>query len=523
MIDLPEQDWQRTSPTAILLNIGRFLKGILTQGLQALLPLVAVFATVEKLRWTWLLLALIPLGLILLVWAFLGYLRFQYKVSRGQLLVRQGVIQHERLTIDFKRVQNISIQEPFYMRPLGLAVLGVDTAGSASKEVKLGGIRRERADALRTAMLAEAAAASPAVPSDVPAEGSAADGGPGDSAVKAVSPPSPELLIQRTPGQIARYGLTSSGLVWVALILGAIFSVGDDIWFPLFEDLIQRIVRGVRDGGLFGRLALLAGVSGGLLVLPLLSMAGALFRYYGYRLERSGETYRRSAGLLNRHEVALKRHKIQALVRRENAVARLLGIANLKLEVTGSGSQQVDSSGMPVPQTSFIVPALEPAEADAMTREFVDAGAGPAAYSRPDRRRFISRVLLFGWTPPILLLTLPPTIFAHWLFAAAVPLLYGLAYGLTRLRWSRWGYGVDGEFGYVRVGFIGRRVRVFPLFKVQQVGFRQTPGQRRAGLTHLNIRLASGSMTVPHVPEEQARRWADLALYHAETNQRAWY
>ena len=211
------------------------------------------------------------------------------------------------------------------------------------------------------------------------------------------------------------------------------------------------------------------------------------------------------------------------MVRRENAVARLLGIANLKLEVTGSGSPQVDSSGMPVPQTSFIVPALHPGEADRLTREFVDADARPERFSRPDRRRFISRVLLFGWTPPILLVTLPPTLLAHGLFALAIPLLYGLAYGLTRLRWSRWGYGVDGEFGYVRSGFLGRRVRVFPLFKVQQVAFRQTPGQRRAGLTHFTIRLASGAMTVPHVPEEDARQWADLALYHAETNERAWY
>ena len=43
------------------------------------------------------------------------------------------------------------------MRPLGLAVLTIDTAGSQSKEITIGGIRKQLAQTLRASILAGAA------------------------------------------------------------------------------------------------------------------------------------------------------------------------------------------------------------------------------------------------------------------------------------------------------------------------------------------------------------------------------
>lgn len=65
------------------------------------------------------------------------------------MLVQRGVLHREALDISFERIQNISIREPFYMRPFGLAVLAVDTAGSSGKEVSLGGVRKDVAEHIR--------------------------------------------------------------------------------------------------------------------------------------------------------------------------------------------------------------------------------------------------------------------------------------------------------------------------------------------------------------------------------------
>lgn len=55
-----------------------------------------------------------------------------------------------------------------------------------------------------------------------------------------------------------------------------------------------------------------------LLLLPLISVVGALLRYHDYHLTVDGETYRRNSGLLSRHDESMKQHKIQAVVWKQN-------------------------------------------------------------------------------------------------------------------------------------------------------------------------------------------------------------
>ncbi|MDX1570148.1 MAG: hypothetical protein R3200_06645, partial [Xanthomonadales bacterium] len=83
-------DWSRTSPAAVIIFIGRFLRRVVTDGLPALAPLAAAFATVESLRWYWLALGGLVFCAGLLVWSILSYLRFQFRLGNHQILVRQG-------------------------------------------------------------------------------------------------------------------------------------------------------------------------------------------------------------------------------------------------------------------------------------------------------------------------------------------------------------------------------------------------------------------------------------------------
>ena len=80
-----------------------------------------------------------------------------------------------------------------------------------------------------------------------------------------------------------------------------------------------------------------------------------------------------------------------------------------------------------------------------------------------------------------------------------------------------------GDYGFIRHGFWGAEITVFPLFKVQRVDIRQTPGQRRKKLAHLAIHLASHSLKISYVDEQDAKLFRDLALYHVESSNRAWY
>ena len=116
---------------AVVFYVLKFARHMVTDGLPAVAPAVAVFATADGWMKTAGVVALSALVLIGAVGAILSYLRFRFRFEGQQLLVRRGVINREQLNVDFDRIQDVAIDEPFYARPFGLAMLKLDTAGSA--------------------------------------------------------------------------------------------------------------------------------------------------------------------------------------------------------------------------------------------------------------------------------------------------------------------------------------------------------------------------------------------------------
>lgn len=514
--------WRRLSPVSVVFYIVRYARFLLTDGLPALAPMVAVWATAEG---TVRLLGMVGLGVLVIAgagWATVSYLRFRFCLTGDQVLIRRGVLHREQLNVGYDRVQDVSIDLPFYARPFGMAVLKLDTAGSAKQEIMLAGIPLAEARAMRDQLVRRAAQARrlQSDPSAVEPESTSES----DAETE---------LLTRSGGDIFRYGLTANGLLWVAIFVGAVFStMGEELWgeparflVTLFQlsGAATAAQNAVTSGSPLGIILVIGAALAVLALLPLLSVLGALWKYANYRLTVAGDTYHRYSGLVSRQEQTLRRGKVQAAVWRQNLIARWLKRVNLQLRMVSAG-EAVSSQGASQHKPVFLVPAVDAAEAAAMTSEFLP-GCQPsqARLSPIHRKRYVRRTLLLGWMPPLAGLTIGASVFLGWL-ALLVPLA-GLPLALLciHLRWRRYGYGIVGAFGYLRSGFLGTRSDLFPLFKVQRVDLTQSPAQRRASLAHLTVHLASHSITVPYVPLADAQRFANLALYHAESAQERWY
>jgi putative membrane protein len=449
--------------------------------------------------------------LIGIVFSVLSWLRFRFRIVSDRVLVRSGVFHREELSIEFGRVQNVSIREPFYMRPFGLAVLGIDTAGSTQKEIVLGGIKMDLAIQLRETILSKAKTET----DDQEADSKPVVG--------------PTLLLTRGVSDIVIYGLTVNFILWFVIALGAFFGAADvsERALSWLADRIQleHVISATQNSvGLLGSILLLTGlVLAIFLLLPLISVLGALFRHYGYELGVEGETYRKSGGLLTRHDESMKRHKIQALVLKQNFAALFFKRINMQLRVASAGSG-VESGQLPTPgRATFLVPALHEPEARKLATEFFPAcDMAGTRFSRINRHRMMILVLAL-MAVPVLAVTTSLSLLLSWKFLAIAPLAYAIAWSAVTRYWKKTGYAVVGEYGFVRHGFIGTETTVFPLFKVQRVDIHQTQGQRRKGLAHLGIHLASHSLKIPYVPIEDAQKFRDLALYYVESSDQAWY
>ena len=481
------------------------------QALPAIAGLLAMVAATD-LQLSTILRGVLVLVAVGVAGAVLSYLRFRFCITDDAVLVRSGVVHREELVVEFNRIQNITIKEPFYMRPFGLALFSIDTAGSAKKEITLGGIAKPLARALRETILSGEQALT------------------SDDIDEPVCETEPTLLLARSRRDIVIYGLTANFMLWIAIAFGAVGSTYDFLeeyylWLAKrvkLEDLLMAVQS---DGNaVVGLLMIIGLIFAAVLLMPLISVIGALLRHYGYRLSVEGETYRKNSGFLSRHDESMKRHKIQAVVWKQNLVARWFGRINIQLRLASAGSG-IESGQLPTgSKSTFLVPALHPSEAIDLTAEFLPGcQSNQVAFSSVDRRRYTLKTLGLGWLPPIVGVSIMPITLLSWKFALAVPIAMGFAWLIVHQCWRKLGYAVVGEYGFVRTGFMGTHITVFPLFKVQRIDVCQTPFQHRAELANLSIHLASHSLTVPYLRLEDAGRFRNLALYHMESTDRPWY
>jgi len=208
---------------------------------------------------------------------------------------------------------------------------------------------------------------------------------------------------------------------------------------------------------------------------------------------------------------------------KQNAVARFFKCINIQLRQASAGTG-VEGGQLPGGgKSSFIVPAVTPDQANELSAEFMPGcEAASTVWSPVDRRRYILIKLVLV-ALPLLPLSMLLAIAVSWKFVLVLPLGLALAGLVFNRCWSKLGYGVNGDYGFVRQGFIGTVTTIFPMFKVQRVDIRQTPIQHRKGLAHLTIHLASHSLKVPYVSMRDASLFRDLALYQAESSEQPWY
>lgn len=507
-------EWRRVSPVAVIDIVFHMVRQGALQALPALAVLFASAASSDRVELTWALRGAVFLLLAGIAWSVLSYLRFGYRIRGERIDVRKGVLHRETLNVDFDRIQNVSVLEPFYLRPFGKAVVGIDTAGSSGKEIRLPGLSLDEARAVRERLVADQApaGASVAVDGDTAQEGAPAD----------------RVLVQLTRKDVVIAGLTANFMLWAFIGIGAVFGAGETSerfidWLVNTANLREAAdaVRAEGGGLLLGAVtagaALLA-----LAMLPVISVIGALFRYDGYTLTRDGDRFRRTSGLLSKHDDSVRQHKIQGVTWRQNVMAKLFGRINLQLRQASAGvsaEQQAGMSGRP----AFDVPSLSPAAAERLTAEFLPGSqAGDARITGVDRGRYL--LVMSAW--PLLILvgpTLSLSIALSPWFGLLWPLGALITLWVVDRCWRQTGWAVDRDTVLFRKGFIGNRTTLFPLFKIQRVDLVQTPAQRRRGLAHLTLHLASHSVTMPWMNLEDAVRLRDLALYRAESATEAWY
>ena len=465
------------------------------------------------------------LGVPALLAAAAKYWFFVFRVGADELVIRSGVLSRKHRVIPLARVQNVEVRQSALQRLFGVAELRVETAGAGGDtEAVLSVLRRDEAQALRTAVLAQRARATAAESGSVESIGSAESmdsigsvGSIGSSGLAeegvpvrlpAAAPVVP--MVRLTTSDLLLAGATANEAGVIAAAAVGALQLVDELNVPILQRLdpaewIGRAAGAAHVGFVLAGAALL------LLVLVLgwlVSMAGAVVRYHGFTLAKEGGELRKRYGLLTLREGSVPLERVQAVRIEESLLRRPFGLAALMIETAGARPGEAEAAGgagaeafVPIAHRGEVVRLVRGVFGDF---DFDRLGLQPV-HPR-SRARAVRRYAL--------LLGIPALAFALVAWRAGQPawiLALLPAVPLPRLL-AGWQYVNRGwalQQGYVvaRAGVLNRVTWIIPEHKLQTLHLRESPFQRRAGLASLVVDTAAGGRqaVVADLGAERAR------------------
>ena len=495
--------WQTLSPWSVF----HFAARAIVKNIQAayfFAPATYGVAQTDLAEYAW----TIPIGIIVLVLisSVVTYVFFSYRVIEDAIEVRRGALFKKHLNLAFTRIQNINTEHPFYFRPLGLVTLKIDSAGSAGEEIYLAALDTRGAEALRAYIA-----------------GRRRELGPRAQGTEQAARDEERICFTRSLFDLVVHGLTNNRSLLVIAAIGGLMWQANvslaDLVAALGLDL-DVVVAGLS----VVRLVLLFVVSFVFVmgVVALLSILVAIVTYYGFTIYRTEGDLIVKRGLFTKHEIQVRKSRIQTVSIRQDWLDFLIGRCNVVLEQISHRARDPGDEWNAL-RKKIVVPSVRIEETPALASEVLPARVIEALPFTPIRKRYFYKHALIASAGYALVLLVP--LFMPELARLYVPLvltLWPAHVAAAYMRWKRGGLAIDGDTVVARSGLIGVDYHLFPAFKVQDVAHVQSVLMRRRGVSNIVFRTASSTIKVPYLPTAFAKAVVDYCIYRVEAGEKSW-
>lgn len=491
MTEATNDQWRHLPLFALLFFFGRALYQLIRNAMNMAPALAGVLVFSETVRaWAF---TLVPAAVVLtvLIGGALHYWYFRYCIGAQTIYVRQGVFNRVQLALEYPRIQQAEIDQPFYFRPFNLAILTLDSAGSSANEVKLAGISIADATALKHDMLQAKRAEQDVRDTSVADDGT-------DQIRYQLQTPLTEVL---------KFGVMDSRtLLSIPFIVALLFQFDRSIgviqeWAVAATNQLSSYVV---DSWLWGLLALAA------IALVLLgSMGFALFRFYGFKLTIDDQRYQAESGLLSKRSLSIRCEKLQRVRIRQNFAARWLNRYSMLIKQL---QPRATTGGV----SSFTIPVLTDPQRQQLTDIF-------SLTEAKWQRVHPASVIVPGLFWLAVLLTL--AWFSVNGTVARTAAIATIAIAIPLISWRRWycfGLHWDTQWLAVRTGFIGAQQCWYPIYKLQKVTLSEPPWLRWFGRASVTIYAAAGTEHVSWLKKSQAEQLQQDVIQAVSSHRGNW-
>jgi putative membrane protein len=242
----------------------------------------------------------------------------------------------------------------------------------------------------------------------------------------------------------------------------------------------------------------------------LVSLVGAVLRYYNLQVRSQADGLELTGGLLKKFEFKIPLHKVQLLEGSSSVLQRLVGFETYKIHQARAQSDATEGG------VNMAIPGLEPDHADRLKSMLFPPFSEKTERIRPHQLMLI-RMLLFraGVVTPVFIwgevwMQIATVFWGVWLSVAAVNQYRNVELILSP------------DQLIMRTGWLRKKHLRTELRKAQRVVLTESLLMRRRSLAHARIYTAAGPVVVRFIPQRKARQLRDLVLYQAESTNRSW-
>lgn len=485
--------WHRCSPVSALY--------FLVKNIQAsfnLWPALAGIMVVEDLRKL-----LFPFGVIvifglLIISAILSYWYFRFSFNDKRIILHSGFLHKKKLTLGFDRVQEINLEQVVYFRPFGLWTLGLESAGSAQKEIAIPGLHRTLAKEIKLLYAKQKKnIATNYEDSETRSDSGAIDESSSKKAILRIK--FPELI---------RFGLMHNVFIYLAAIAGTLMGQSEAFRRTMFSwiessTFVSFILDYVSHLSANIAMVVFAGIVAiAIVFIYAISIGLASIKFWDYTLYASADRYQFNAGLLKRVSKSFKLHKLQSIRVKQSIIARILRRHTLEIFQTNEyrGAQNVQSTG-------FIVPVLSGEKLQELLRD-LKVEDGEWQYTQPIQ--ILWGTLIYGAVLSIL--SIAPSWYFEWDIPAIIVFIF-IAMGFVHYRyWRNTRFYLANGWVAVRRGFVGYSISYVPLIKLQKIALSSGPFLRLHNTARLHLWSGARVISIGFVPKTVLDPMRDTAL-----------
>jgi putative membrane protein len=489
---------QRQSMQGILIIFGNSLQQIIRSAWPFLVITIYKFNSDKLYFYVAILSVLLVLGAVI---AYLNYLKFNFYFDnvRKEFVVNKGILKKTKIAIPVEKIQQVNINQSLVQKIVNVYSLEIDTAGSATKEVKISAISHEIALQIKETLL------------DSERESIST------SEVETIETNTKKPFVKLSLGLLLKIGLTTNYGRSIALLFGFVATTYNGL-----RDIIESVQIDTEEISLQMEQSF-ALFSGGIIIgiilflILTLNMVRAIYKFYDFQIIKNKYSLLVISGLFTKKQTLLRPNKVQTIQYSQNFFQKKWKFFDMKMKQASS-----EETPNKKEESSFEVPGCSENQRDEILKMILKRIPSPYL-SLKSNFRYLIKSFIF-------LILIPTGV--YFSFAISIEevmaklyfyfIYLGLISIYTFFRFKNNTLFIDKDFVIKKSGAWDLEHEIIEVYKIQCIVLKQYFWHKKLNLGHINIFTAGGVLNFTFAPFDVLKKLTNEWVYKVENSKKSW-